>query len=70
MIQTKYEYEIIKKFRKKYKWLIWSYQIFYPLILIFMLLRIHVIIPNQCDTFGYFDKKLNYYYFFGIKDCI
>lgn len=70
MIQTNYDYDAIRSFRKKYKWMRWSYQIFYPLILILMLLRLHLVIPNWYDTFGYYDTEFDYHYLFGIKNCI
>ena len=70
MSMTNYDYETILKFRKKYKWIRWLYQICCPVILILLFLRLRVMIPDRYDTIGYYTSETEYHYLFGIKSCI
>ena len=68
MTGTNYDYESISMFRKQYKWLIFLYQLFYPFIIVCLILCLDKIIPNQIDTYGYVDSNNNFYYLFGLKN--
>jgi len=68
MYHTTYDDNLIKEFRKKYRAGILIHRAFYVTVIL-ALIFINIV-PDQWDTFSFFDAERNFSYFFGIKNTI
>lgn len=69
MHETSYDENTIQEFLKKYKWGIWVQQLFYVPIIV-LLFFCKFIVPDWCDTFGFYDARKSFHYVFGVKNVV